>query len=206
MDNRTLSTDNKNKKIEGSDLPNANNFARAKTSLKAAKSLRQQHHYGFYDSYNDWKQKTEEDTIQDEAEREARERDLQDQDTAVNQMWLRRYAESVLPMCPKPIIEFKEPENLEPKKMTCIHGNTFVVGTTPSCQICQISNNLNLQLDLSEQTIATVVKKVSGGGRNFRYNVWCTERKLGHPSDVQNTQDNNNKVKIIETVFSFQFP
>ena len=145
LEHKTLSTENE--KLEGSALPSANNLARAKTSLKATRSLRQQYDNGYDSSHNYWKQKTEEDRLKDEAESKARRQDIKDQDIAIKQMWARRYAAQTLPLCPKPVIEFKEPGHLEPKKMICMHGNTFIVGTSPNCEKCQISNNLKLKFE-----------------------------------------------------------
>ena len=65
--------------------------------------------------YNDWEKKSEEARLLSEKADEIRRQDLENQDQAVKDMWLRRYA-TTLPLHFPPIIEFQEPGPV--KKLT----------------------------------------------------------------------------------------
>ena len=90
--------------------------------------------------------------------------------------------------------------------MTCINVNACVVGTACRCTNCNISNTFYLQLEISEEKTATEIKKACDGRGNFRYNVWCTKRKLGHTPDPEDLQGNNNEVKRLNIYLYLNTP
>ena len=198
--NETLSNTKNEKKIDISITPSVNNVAGTKYSPIQTTAQCQPYHNEWHDSYNYWKQKTNQDMVEEETAYDGQQQWLQEQDIAVGQMWSRRYAET-LPLCTRPMIEIKEPKidsrvkTVPQKENTCIHGSVYV-GTTCNCIKCATSNSFSFQLDMSEQQAASAIKKASGGRRNFRYNMWCTGRKFANVSEPNNFQDNETQVYI----------